>query len=198
MNTSKIGVCRPVRAMLGAVSLLCMVAALFASAPASAATAAPTISSFSPTKGKVGTPVTITGTGFTGTTSVLFDLTPATFKVVNDTTISTSVPTGATTGHLHVRGPAGRVASTVKFKVLSFPPATLSPTSGPVGTAVTITGTGFTGATSVLFDQTSATFKVVSDTKITTTVPAGATTGYVHVKVPGHTDHQSTVKFTVT
>jgi uncharacterized repeat protein (TIGR03803 family) len=61
------------------------------------------------------------------------------------------------------------------------------PTSGSVGTAVTILGSELTGATSVTFNGTAATFTVVSSTEITTTVPTGATTGKVKVTVSGKT-----------
>jgi hypothetical protein len=62
-----------------------------------------------------------------------------------------------------------------------------SPTSGPVGTAVTITGSGFTGASSVRFHGTSASFTVNSDTSISATVPSGATTGPISVTVGADT-----------
>ncbi|HEY6292268.1 MAG TPA: IPT/TIG domain-containing protein [Terriglobia bacterium] len=55
------------------------------------------------------------------------------------------------------------------------------PTSGAVGSAVKILGNNLTGSTSVTFNGTKATFKVVSSTEITTTVPSGATTGKVKV-----------------
>ena len=58
------------------------------------------------------------------------------------------------------------------------------PTSGLVGKAVKILGTSLTGATSVSFNGTAATFTVVSATEITTTVPNGATTGKVQVVTP--------------
>jgi uncharacterized repeat protein (TIGR03803 family) len=51
------------------------------------------------------------------------------------------------------------------------------PTSGKVGAAVKILGTDLTGAASVSFNGTGATFTVVSSSEIKTTVPAGATTG---------------------
>jgi IPT/TIG domain len=72
-----------------------------------------------------------------------------------------------------------------------------SPTSGPVGTTVTINGTNFTGATSVKFNGVTATFIVNSATKITATVPTGATTGRISVTTPGGTA-TSTSDFTVT
>jgi hypothetical protein len=61
------------------------------------------------------------------------------------------------------------------------------PTVGKVGTAVIILGTDLTGATGVSFNGTAATFKVVSSTEITTTVPTGATTATVTVTTPNGT-----------
>jgi uncharacterized repeat protein (TIGR03803 family) len=58
------------------------------------------------------------------------------------------------------------------------------PTSGKVTAAVQILGTNLTGATSVTFNGTAATFTVVSSSEITTTVPAGATAGLVEVVTP--------------
>ena len=55
--------------------------------------------------------------------------------------------------------------------------STISPTSGPTtgNTTVTITGTGFTGATKVLFGNGAAKcFTVVSSTEITAVSPAVA------------------------
>jgi|GEM_PF-790024 len=75
--------------------------------------------------------------------------------------------------------------------------ASLSPTSGPVGTSVTITGTNLLGASSVRFNGLSASaFTVVSATTITATVPVGASTGNVTVTTPGGTSNG--VLFTVT
>jgi len=77
-------------------------------------------------------------------------------------------------------------------KVTSF-----TPTSGPVGTVVTLAGTAFTGAAAVAFHGTAAaTFNVVSATQITAAVPAGATTGTIAVTTPGGTGTSAT-SFTV-
>src|SRR5207245_685954 len=54
-------------------------------------TPAPTISSFSPTSGNVGTSVSIGGTNFTGATSVKFNGQSASFSVVSSTSISATV-----------------------------------------------------------------------------------------------------------
>jgi uncharacterized repeat protein (TIGR03803 family) len=61
------------------------------------------------------------------------------------------------------------------------------PTSGMVGAQVRILGTTLTGATGVSFNGTASTFRVVSATEITASVPAGATTGKVTVATPGGT-----------
>lgn len=53
--------------------------------------------------------------------------------------------------------------------------------AGAVGASVIILGNNLTGSTSVTFNGTAATFTAVSDTEITTTVPAGATTGPIQV-----------------
>ena len=58
-------------------------------------------------------------------------------------------------------------------------------TPAAVGDSVAITGSGFTGATAVKFGVIPViTFTVDSDTQITATVPAGATTGPIAVTVP--------------
>jgi uncharacterized repeat protein (TIGR03803 family) len=62
-----------------------------------------------------------------------------------------------------------------------------NPTSGKVGANVKILGTDLTGATSVTFNGTAATFTVKSKSLITTTVPSGATTGTVQVVTSGGT-----------
>lgn len=56
-----------------------------------------------------------------------------------------------------------------------------NPTSGSVGSPVVILGNNLTGASSVRFNGTSATFTVTSSSEIQTSVPAGATTGKVTV-----------------
>src|SRR5205807_1127777 len=71
-----------------------------------------------------------------------------------------------------------------------------TPTSGPIGAGVTISGTNFTGATAVTFNGVSAGFTVASATTIQATVPNGATTGSIGVTTAAGTATSTTV-FTV-
>jgi uncharacterized repeat protein (TIGR03803 family) len=70
-----------------------------------------------PTSGDVGVAVTILGTNLTGTTSVTFNGTAATFTVVSGSEIITTVPTGATTGTVQVVTPTATLSSNVPFTV---------------------------------------------------------------------------------
>ncbi|MGA9473099.1 MAG: choice-of-anchor tandem repeat GloVer-containing protein [Terriglobales bacterium] len=71
-----------------------------------------------PTFGKAGkTKVIIQGTDLTGATSVAFNGKSATFEVVSATEITTTVPTGATTGAVKVVTPGGTLEGNVAFTV---------------------------------------------------------------------------------
>jgi hypothetical protein len=162
----------------------------------------PIITSFSPSSLPQGDTVTIRGSGFTGTTQVAFaragggTVNATTFRVFNDTRLTATVPAAATTGRVLVTTPSGTATSPANLliqpRITSF-----SPTAGPVGTVVTVTGTGFTGATAVRFGSTTAsTFMVISDTQIRATVPVGARTAKIEVVTPGGSA-TSMGKFTV-
>ena len=173
-----------------------------ASMPAAHA-AAPLVVAFLPPVGPVGTSVTITGTGFQDSstaTSVAFNGTLASFTVDSDLQITATVPAGATTGTIAVTDGEGAGTSLLPFTVTPSPPPLIvlfSPLSGSVGTDVTITGTGFTGASAVSIGGTAATFDVNSDLEIEATVPSGAMTGPISVTTPGGVA-SSLVDFTVT
>jgi len=129
----------------------------------------------------------ILGQGLSGTTSVKFGTGSATFNVVSDTYMTAVVPTSGTTGTVTVTTSGGTRKSKQVFKVIPML-KTFSPTSGPVGTQVTITGSGFTGASKVTFGGVKATtYTVDSGTQITAIVPAGAVTGKIAVTTTGGT-----------
>jgi uncharacterized repeat protein (TIGR03803 family) len=67
------------------------------------------------------------------------------------------------------------------FDVGLKPFVSLQPASAAVSQPVSILGAGLSGTKSVSFNGTNAAFSIVSDTYITTSVPAGATSGVVKV-----------------
>jgi hypothetical protein len=153
---------------------------------------APVVTGVTPSGGPIGggTAITITGSNFTGATGVTVGGTAATsVVVVNANQITAVTPAHAAgTVDVLVTTPLGTSANTAadNFVYGSLPTITgISPTTGAVGggTTVTITGTGFTGATAVLFGTTAATsFNVVNDTTITAVSPVG-TAGVVSIRV---------------
>ena len=152
-------------------------------------------SPFAPTFGPAGTSVTINGTNFTGATAVSFNGVTATFTEGPPGVITTTVPAGATTGPITVTTAGGPLVTTTRFTVTPAM-SSFAPANGPVGTAVTITGTNFTGVTAVSFNGASAAFTANSGT-VTATVPFGAGTGPITVTTLDGTATSAT-SFTVT
>jgi hypothetical protein len=86
---------------------------------------APTITSFTPSNGVVGTTVTITGTNFdplATNNTVKFNGTTATISSASATSLTVTVPTGATTGTITVTTPGGTATSGSSFTVDSATP----------------------------------------------------------------------------
>jgi hypothetical protein len=77
----------------------------------------PSIKTFSPTSGTVGTSVVITGQSLSQTSAVKFGTVAATFTVNSDTQVTTTVPTGAVTGKISITTPGGTAMSTTNFTV---------------------------------------------------------------------------------
>lgn len=73
-----------------------------------------------------------------------------------------------------------------------------TPQSGGPGTAVTITGSGFTSVSVVEFNGTPASFTIISDAEISTTVPALATSGFITLTTNPGCSVSSTDPFTIT
>ena len=150
------------------------------------------------TSGKVGAKIGILGQNFSSSSVVTFGSVAATSVTRSGTTfLQATVPSGATTGSVTVTTTAGTLTSSKKFRVT--PQITsFSPTSGPVGTVVTITGVSLTQTTKVTFGGVAATsFTVNSDGQVTATVPTGAKTGKIVITTAGGTASSAT-SFTVT
>src|SRR5262249_49852162 len=137
-----------------------------------------------PTSGYIvgGTTVEISGSGFTGATAVSFGGVATTlFTVLSDTSIVATSPAAQAAGtvDLTVTTYSGTSSTSAadRFTYNAVPLPTLtgvSQSSGSTGggTVVTLTGTGFTNVTSVLFGSfASSNFVVNSDTQITAVAP---------------------------
>jgi hypothetical protein len=152
-----------------------------------------TITSIDPTSGPVGTQVAIDGANFGDALDdhmVDFNGTQAQITSVTDNRIVVEVPEGATDGNVNLKVRGATVTGPV-FTVEEEPAATITaidPTSGPVGTEVTITGTGFGDGIddhTVEFNGTQATIASVTDEEIVVSVPSGASTGVVVLTMGG-------------
>jgi RHS repeat-associated protein len=151
----------------------------------------PQVTAIAPISGPIagGTSVTLTGTGFADATGVSFGSQQvASFTVVSDTKITAVAPAG-TAGGASVRVSTSTGASgATEANLFTYKHAAaitgVTPPAGSQsgGTTVTITGGDFTGATKVLFGKSSASFTVVSDTRISAVAPAGSGTARVQVQ----------------
>ena len=158
----------------------------------------PTVTGIAPAAGPTagGITVTLTGAGFTGSTSVWFG-TKISIQVspnLEGTQLTALLPSRSTPGPVDVRVDTDGGSTTVTngFTYVVAPTlASLTPTAGPVagGTTVTLTGTNFRAGMEVRFGGALGTgLNVVSDTQATVITPAH-TVGLVDVSVttPGGT-----------
>ena len=147
----------------------------------------PVITAVNPMQGTPGTTITITGANFTGATAVSFGAVPAASYSVNSNTSITAVLGNGASGNVKVVSATGAdsVAGFQHYLVPSI--SAFTPQYAGSGATITITGTGFTGATGVKFGGIPASsFTVVSATSITAVVAGGAT-GSVEIITPGGT-----------
>jgi hypothetical protein len=151
----------------------------------------PNISSLSSVLDAPGIPVTVIGTNFgssQGSSTVTFHGLTAIPTNWSNTSIATTVPSGATTGYVVVT--VGGVASNNELFVIVPTPiiSSLSTASGVAGTPVTIQGANFgssQGSSGITFNGVPAVVTSWSNTSVTANVPATATTGNVVVTAGG-------------
>lgn len=128
--------------------------------------------------------VQISGRGFIGATAVMFGSRRASFSVVSGSEIDAVAPAGNGAVAVTVTTPAGTIGSATLGQYTYLTVSSVSPSKGSPssGADVTITGSGFKDVQAVYFGDTTATdVKVLSDTEISASAPAG--TGSVPVTV---------------
>jgi len=189
---TELKVTAPAATAVGQVDVLVTTGGLSSSASAGDKfTYDPTVTGLRPTSGSTagGTPVTVTGAGFAGTSTVKFGTATATVTARTGTTLTVTTPAAGSAGPVNVTVTTDGVTSvtTATYTYVAPPAVTsLSATSGPItgGTAVTVTGTGFAGTSTVKFGTVSATVTAhTSATQLKVTAPAGAAVGQVDVLV---------------
>jgi RHS repeat-associated protein len=150
----------------------------------------PAISSITPPAAQVGGTVTLNGSGFgssQASSTIQFNGIAASANSWSDTSVTVTVPANATTGPVTVTED-GVTSNGVQFTVSQPLTVTgISPNSGPIGTTVTITGTGFgatqSNSTLNFYGATATAISSWSDTQIVATVPSGIATGPAWVTV---------------
>jgi hypothetical protein len=114
--------------------------------------------------------------------AVKFNGTSASFTFNSDTSVSATVPSGATSGPISVTTPNGTGSSSASFTVATSGGAPkiagFSPGFGATGATILITGSGFTGVSSVTLGGVSTTFTVQSAGRIAAKVPSMAAGSY--------------------
>jgi hypothetical protein len=149
------------------------------------ASLAPAVTGVSPNTGSIGgnAHVTITGSGFTGASSVMFGTVEASSFIVNSDTSITAVnpPEPAGTVDVIVTTPMGTSATSTADQYtyagpVNPPITSVTPNTGGTagGTWVSIIGSEFTGARAVYFGSIPAYFRVNSDDCISAIAPAQA------------------------
>lgn len=142
----------------------------------------PSITSINPTSGYVGATVTINGSNFSNATAVRIGTTLQSFRIVSSSKITFNVINGTSTGVVSVSNSAG-TANGPTFTVLQVVnPLTItsvSPLSGPIGTQVSLTGTGFLAVNVVKLNGVNIQFSTGSNTSMVFIVPPGSTTGNI-------------------
>ncbi len=145
-----------------------------------------TISSVSPTSGVAGTQVSVSGSGFgntQGTGMVWLGTVPGTVVSWSDTQVIATVAMGSSSGVTRIQQ-NGASSNSMPFTVITPLITSLNPTSAPVGTQVTIDGSGFGGVQGngqVWLGTTAGAVSSWSDTQIVATVAAGSTSGNAQV-----------------
>ena len=137
---------------------------------------APVLIAASPDSAATGGTVIITGTNFTGTTSVTFGGVPAKSFTVNSAASITAVVGIGATGSIAVTTPSGTGTFSGFVYIPTFGIYSFSPMVAGAASLITITGNNFNDVTGVSFGGTPAqSFKIVSPTSITAVVAAGST-----------------------
>jgi|GEM_PF-786209 len=142
----------------------------------------PTIIALTPSIGQIGSPVTISGTNLSNTSSVRFNGVEATIISGSAAEILTSVPAGATTGLVQVVTPQGTATSSQIFSIcneFSTTPQSLDTVYRCGPGQVTLSATGATGNNSYRWFATENSTTAIGNEATLNQTVAGARSYFV-------------------
>ncbi len=146
----------------------------------------PAVFSFEPDTAEPGQEVTLTGKGFTNTTSVTFNGTEGTIISNTDDTVVVTVPEGATSGKIAIttnttptfRGDTGVFVENFTIFIPGAPIVNeISPIAGQPGDLITLTGSQMNAVTSLKVGDVEVNDLTVSKDEITFTIAEGSLPG---------------------
>lgn len=138
------------------------------------------IAGMSPTSGEAGTYVYVHGTALSGATALHFGGQSVPFEAFPGDVLAFTVPFGVSPGEHYVTVDTPQGSSSWCCFVVDQPDPTIasfSPSEGPVGTMVEVTGTGLSQVTGVTFGSWNTSWGVYDDTRLVFQVPSDATPG---------------------
>lgn len=146
----------------------------------------PSVTSWAPQAGRVGTQVTIEGTGFTRDTTVLVGGRPVR-AVVGRTRIRFSLPSSFGDGEIRLRALGVANDVVVGHFAVELPTEirAVAPGSGPAGSKVEISGTGFAGGDEVRMNGRALPIAESSPDRMVVTIPEWARTDFLLVTRAG-------------
>lgn len=175
-NSTTIATSVPVGATTGTISVTTPGGTATSAGSFTVTVPAPTLTSLNPTSGPAGTSVAVTGTNLAGATALTFNGTASTFTVNSPTSITATVPNGATTGPVSVTTAGGTAVGPTFTVTIPPPPSITSFTATP---ATILVG----GSSTLAWTTTNATSLSISGigsvTGTSTSVSPATTTTYV-------------------
>jgi hypothetical protein len=164
---------------------ICML--LYCAFPALGQGVVPAVTSVSPAAGQAGAQVTVSGSGFgsvQGTGALWLGSAPGAVVSWSDTQIVATVAAGSFSGNARVLQ-SGVWSNALPFAVDALQVASIDPVSGPAGTTVTFTGSGFgasQGPGTAWLGSAEAQVVSWSDTQVVAVVADSAVTGVARIR----------------
>lgn len=138
----------------------------------------PRINSINPIEGLTGTVIQVTGQDFVDISNVFFGSVPASFTVLNTSSMLITVPSGFIAERIMVVNPVGNSLSSAIF-TLKFPPiiSGFTPETAVPNTLVTISGVNLSETRSVVLNGKTLALQSITSSAVIVRIPEGATTG---------------------